>query len=184
MHTTHPAFLHLRPLNQPVTGPIDYAFAHSQLGLVLVGRSAHGICCILFGASEAELQQQLTAQFAQAAPVLNPNALADELAHITAMIDHGFAPTSLSLDVGGTPFQQQVWQALCAIPPGQTRSYKDIAQILQQPDAVRAVAKACAANVIAAAVPCHRIIGHDGQLSGYRWGVARKRALLATERSA
>lgn len=184
MHATTQPFLHCRSVGQPINGPIHYAFTSSDLGLALVGRSTDGICCILFGDSEDALHQQLAGLFAHTECHLATTALAEELEHIRSTITQGTAPARLRLDLGGTPFQQQVWQALCAIPAGQTRSYKDIAKLLNQPHAVRAVASACAANVIAAAIPCHRVIRQDGNLSGYRWGIERKRALLASELSA
>lgn len=181
MHATTQPFLHFRSVGQAMNGAIHYAFTNSDSGLVLVGRSADGICCSLFGDSKDTLQQQLAALFAQTECEFASNELATELELIRTAINQGTAPEGLRLDLGGTPFQQQVWQALCAIPAGQTRSYKDIAIDIGQANAPRAVATACAANVLAAAVPCHRVIRQDGSLCGYRWGIERKRALLARE---
>lgn len=181
MHAKTQPFLHCRSASQAINGPILYACTLSDVGLVLVGRSADGICCILLGDCEDALQQQLAVLFAPTECRFAASQLAEELEIIRSAINQGVVPTGLRLDLGGTPFQQRVWQALCAIPAGQTRSYKDIATVLHQPGAVRAVATACAANVIAAIVPCHRVIRQDGSLSGYRWGIERKRALLASE---
>lgn len=184
MHATTQPFLHFRSVGQAIHGAVHYAFTPSDLGLVLVARSADGICCIQLGDSETALQSQLYSLFPNTQCVPAAATLAPELAQISAMINEGRAPTNLRLDLGGTPFQQRVWQALCAIPVGQTRSYHDIAKEIGQANAPRAVATACAANVIAAAVPCHRVIRANGKLCGYRWGTERKRALLAKEFSA
>ena len=186
MHATTEAepVLHFRSADQAIKGPIQYAFTNTELGLALVGRSADGVCCALLGDSESDLFLQLQALFAQTEYVFAGNGLSQELAQIRTAIHRGVAPTGLRLDVGGTPFQQRVWQALCAIPAGQTRSYKDIAKQIAKPNATRAVASACAANVIAIALPCHRVVRSDGSLSGYRWGIERKRSLLRKEQSA
>ena len=108
-------------------------------------------------------------------------SLERELGQVIGFIDKDASEGVINLDIGGTAFQQKVWQALCGIPAGKTRSYSDVARHLGVPEAVRAVAGACAANVLAIAIPCHRVVRSDGSISGYRWGVERKRALLAEE---
>lgn len=163
-------------------GPIRYAIGQTTLGMVLAGNTELGICAILLGADRDALRAELAAAFPDATLHADPRSLQPELAAIAAYIDHGNTDAPLALDVGGTAFQQQVWQALAAIPAGQTRSYGELARQLGAPDASRAVAGACAANVLAVAIPCHRVVRGDGALSGYRWGVERKRALLAGER--
>jgi O-6-methylguanine DNA methyltransferase len=110
-------------------------------------------------------------------------ALARELNRVIAFIDKGQPTGVVDLDIGGTEFQQKVWHALCGIPCGQTRSYGEVAQNLGVPEAHRAVAGACAGNVLAIVIPCHRVVRSDGSVSGYRWGVERKRGLLAEERA-
>jgi O-6-methylguanine DNA methyltransferase len=176
--------LHLRPWGGRDDEPVRYALGQSSLGRFVVGRRQAGICCIVWGEDEAALQAQLAAAFPGAARHEDGRGLAGELAQVTALIDRGQVDAPMDFDVAGTPFQQQVWQSLCRIPAGQTRSYKQVAQALGQPDAARAVAGACAANVLALAIPCHRVLRSDGTVSGYRWGVDRKRALLARERQA
>ena len=106
---------------------------------------------------------------------------ARELNQVVGFIDKGTFEGVVDLDIGGTAFEQKVWRVLCGIPAGKTRSYSDVARDLGVPEAVRAVAGACAANVLAIAIPCHRVVRGDGSISGYRWGVERKRALLAEE---
>jgi O-6-methylguanine DNA methyltransferase len=150
--------------------------------MVLIGRSRQGICAILFGGNAQELYEQLAVAFPDVELTADQQSLLGELGQVVAFIDKGTAERIINLDIGGTPFQQEVWRALCAIPTGQTRSYREIAQHLGVPEAVRAVAGACAANVLAIAIPCHRIVRSDGTISGYRWGVDRKHALLVDER--
>ncbi len=151
------------------------------LGLVLVAQAARGICAILLGESAAELAADLRARFPQA-QISEDAQLADVLAQVVAYVAHPGTGLGLPLDIRGTAFQRRVWEALQAIPIGQTRTYSELAVALDMPKAVRAVASACAANKIAVVVPCHRVIARDGWLAGYRWGVERKRALLEQER--
>ena len=149
--------------------------------MVLAGKTELGICAILLGADRDALRAELATAF----PDATLQAIRDRCNLSwppSPPISTTATPTPLALDVGGTAFQQQVWQALAAIPAGQTRSYGELARQLGAPDASRAVAGACAANVLAVAIPCHRVVRGDGALSGYRWGVERKRALLAGER--
>ena len=159
---------------------IGFATGPCSLGRVLVAQSDAGVCAILLGDSDAELERDLRARFAKA-ECLADNTLGKHLAAVVALIETPHSAPPLPLDIRGTAFQRRVWQALQAIPPGQTRSYSELAHAMGTPSAARAVAGACAANPLAIAVPCHRIVRGDGSLSGYRWGVERKRALLQRE---
>ncbi len=160
---------------------IDYAFGQSSLGLVLVARTERGICAIRFGEDEAALEAELAAQLPDAVLMPGGATMTGWLAQTLALIEQPNAALELPLDIQGTAFQRQVWQALRAIPAGETRSYGALAAEIGQPKAVRAVARACAANKLAVAIPCHRIVRGDGELGGYRWGEARKRMLLERE---
>ncbi|MGS0646735.1 methylated-DNA--[protein]-cysteine S-methyltransferase [Komagataeibacter melomenusus] len=160
-----------------ITGP-------SGLGMVLVALGPEGLVGIMLDTDERALQRAVMAAFPAArAGGADDAALAQGLAAVTACIETPWAMPDLPLAVQGTPFQLQVWQALRAIPCGQTVTYGELAARIGRPGAVRAVAGACAANRLAVVVPCHRVIRTDGSLSGYRWGVARKQALLARERA-
>ncbi|WP_454672947.1 methylated-DNA--[protein]-cysteine S-methyltransferase [Achromobacter pestifer] len=172
---------HFRAPGSQVEGPIRFAVGQTVLGKVLVGRSQHGICAIFLGEAEQVLRDQLAAEFPRTELKASQASLTGELNQIIAFIDKDTAEGVVNLDIGGTAFEQRVWQALCGIPAGKTRSYGDVARDIGVPEAVRAVAGACAANVLAIAIPCHRVVRRDGSLSGYRWGVDRKRALLADE---
>jgi AraC family transcriptional regulator, regulatory protein of adaptative response / methylated-DNA-[protein]-cysteine methyltransferase len=153
----------------------------STLGIVLVARSARGVCAILIGSEAEELTADLAARFPQSALVQNEERLSGDLEKILRFIERPAGGLDLELDIRGTPFQQRVWDALCAIPSGRTVTYAALARRIGEPGSVRAVANACATNAIALAIPCHRVVRSDGTLSGYRWGVDRKRALLARE---
>jgi len=163
---------------------IRYATAPSPLGRMLVAASPAGICAIAFGRDDAELLTDLRQRFDQAELVVakgNTGWLADAVAFVASQTtEHPLAAT-FPLDVRATAFQQRVWKALRQIPRGETRSYSELARELGTPSAARAVAAACGANPIAIAVPCHRVVGQDGSLTGYRWGIERKRKLLAAE---
>jgi AraC family transcriptional regulator of adaptative response/methylated-DNA-[protein]-cysteine methyltransferase len=151
---------------------------------MLVAATPAGICAILFGRDDAELAADLRIRFnkAQLMPVKgNTGWLADAVAFVASQTTEHPLAVTFPLDVRATAFQQRVWKALQQIPRGQTRSYSDIAHELGSPTATRAVAAAIGANPIALAVPCHRVIGKDGSLTGYRWGVERKRKLLDAE---
>jgi AraC family transcriptional regulator of adaptative response/methylated-DNA-[protein]-cysteine methyltransferase len=162
---------------------IRYAVAESPLGTLMVGATDLGICSIAFGDSADELVTTLQ----QAFPRAELKQMDRELEYAVAAIITGLkehpAAFTLPLDVRGTAFQQRVWRELQAIPRGETRTYTQVAQALGSPRSVRAVAGACAANPVALVVPCHRVVGKDGSLTGYRWGVERKRALLEAERT-
>lgn len=174
--------LHFRIPGTMPTGTVRYAVGSCQQGALLVARSGDGVCAIFIGDQADPLREQIALAFPGKRLEEASAALEADLRTVAVLIDEPASETRLDLSVGGTPFQQRVWQALCAIPAGQTRSYAEIAQSLGMPDAARAVAGACAANVLAVAVPCHRVVRSDGSISGYRWGVERKRRLLQRER--
>jgi len=161
---------------------IRYATAECSLGLVLVAASAKGVCAILLGDDEGALVRDLHGRFANAHLLAGDRGFAALLAKVVAFIEAPHGGLELPLDVRGTAFQHRVWMALRDIPAGRTASYAEIARRIGKPEAVRAVAGACAANALAVAIPCHRVVRSDGSLSGYRWGEARKRALLDKER--
>lgn len=161
---------------------IRHATAMSSLGLVLVGATDMGVCAIFFGDDEAALERELRERFPRARLADGDATFAELLAQVVASIETPQTAAALPLDIRGTAFQQRVWAALRDIAPGDTASYAEIARRIGQPLAVRAVGTACGANPIAVAIPCHRVIGSRGQLTGYRWGIERKRALIARER--
>jgi AraC family transcriptional regulator, regulatory protein of adaptative response / methylated-DNA-[protein]-cysteine methyltransferase len=160
---------------------IAFAIGESALGAVLVARSAEGVCAILIGSDSAELESDLASRFMERKFVRDDRKLGDDLRKILRFIETPAEGLDLALDIRGTPFQRRVWEALLGIPAGATVTYSALARRIGEPDAVRAVANACAANAIALAVPCHRVVRSNGTLSGYRWGIERKRALLAKE---
>jgi len=182
-----PAVLGMAPARyrQGGTGEtIRYALARASLGEVLVAATARGVCAILLGDAGNALLADLRARFPQADLVAAGPDFAGLLANAVALVDTPHAAVELPLDVRGTAFQQRVWQALRAVPPGQTISYAQLAERLGMPQGARAVAAACAANPAAIAIPCHRVVRNDGALAGYRWGIERKRRLLACEAEA
>jgi AraC family transcriptional regulator of adaptative response/methylated-DNA-[protein]-cysteine methyltransferase len=161
---------------------IRWTIAITPLGRLIVAATPAGICMIEFGTDEAELVARLQSRFPRS---VNIQSDADLTAQVQAIADFLELPErglALPLDIQGTAFQRRVWHALQTIPPGETASYREIAERLGQPTAARAVARACATNGIALAIPCHRVVRGSGELSGYRWGVERKRALLERER--
>jgi AraC family transcriptional regulator of adaptative response/methylated-DNA-[protein]-cysteine methyltransferase len=154
-----------------------------SLGQALIAATARGICAVTLGDDGAALTADLRARFPRAR-VLPPDRALEALAEaVVALIDGAGVSAELPLDLVGTAFQQKVWRALRDIPPGSTTSYAELARRIGSPRAVRAVGTACGANPIAVAVPCHRVVRGDGALGGYRWGLARKKALLARERA-
>ena len=163
---------------------IRYATAASPLGRMLVAATAVGVCAIAFGRDDAELVSDLRGRFNKAELVAakgNTGWLKEAVEFVASQMgEHPLAAT-FPLDVRATAFQQRVWKALREIPRGETRSYAEVAREVGRPTAARAVAAACGANPVAVAVPCHRVVGRDGSLTGYRWGVERKRKLLAAE---
>jgi AraC family transcriptional regulator of adaptative response/methylated-DNA-[protein]-cysteine methyltransferase len=160
---------------------IKYTIGESSLGLVLIAASTKGVCAIFFGDEPAGLVRDLKKQFPQAQLIADDPGFQELAAKVIALVENPRAELGLPLDIRGTAFQHRVWQALRRIPPGTTASYADIAKAIGAPKAVRAVARACGSNRIAVAIPCHRVIGSDGSLTGYRGGIARKRALLDRE---
>lgn len=160
---------------------IRFAVGQCSLGAILVAQSQRGICAILLGDDPDLLVRDLQDQFPKA-QLLGGDADFEQLiAQVVGFIEAPSIGLNLPLDVRGTAFQERVWQALREIPPGVTVSYAEIAERIGSPKAVRAVAQACGANHIAVAIPCHRVVRRDGDISGYRWGVDRKRELLCRE---
>ncbi len=167
--------------NSRADAALRAAIVQSSLGYVLVARSAKGVCAILLGESPALLERDLRQRFAHV-PLLGSDADTESLAaHVARVIENPRLGLDLPLDVRGTAFQQRVWRALRATRAGSTVSYAEVARRIGAPRSVRAVAQACAANPLAVLIPCHRVVRHDGALSGYRWGIERKRALLTLE---
>ena len=163
---------------------MQFAVGECSLGSILVAASNRGVCAILFGDDPDALTRELQDCFPRAT-LTGGNAKFEALvAKVVGFVEAPSQGLQLPLDVRGTAFQRRVWQALCAIPAGTTSSYADVAKRIGAPRAVRAVATACAANLLAVAIPCHRVVRTDGALSGYRWGAVRKRALLDREATA
>lgn len=162
---------------------IHYAISSCSLGHALVASTERGVCAILLRDDPDELAADLRRRFPEAE--IKPAASTESgvVATVVAFLDDPCGVLGLSLDPHGSEFQHRVWDALRTIPAGETRSYAQVAAAIGAPDASRAVASACAANPIAIAVPCHRVVRADGALSGYRWGIERKRALLERERA-
>jgi len=162
---------------------IEYAVGQCFLGLVLVAATEQGICAIEFGDDQASLKEQLKEDFPKARLHEAGPDFTLLVDGVIACIETAETSCTLPLDIQGTAFQQRVWHALRQIPPGSTASYAEIAKCIGQPDAARAVARACAGNRLAVAIPCHRVVRSDGGISGYRWGVERKRLLLDREKN-
>ena len=160
---------------------IRFAVGECSLGSILVASSQNGVCAILLGDDPAALARDLQDRFPKAILIGGDAAYERLVAQVLGFVEAPKLGLDLPLDVRGTAFQRRVWQALREIPPGQTLSYTEVAQRIGSPKAVRAVAGACAANALAVAIPCHRVVRTDGSLSGYRWGIERKRTLLKRE---
>ncbi len=163
---------------------IRYALADCSLGKIVVAATSRGICAILLGDDASALLQQLQRRFRRALLSAADADFEQSVAKVVALVEQPASGLDLPLDLRGTTFQHRVWQALRAVPPGSTVSYAEIARRLGVPHSARAVGQAVGANPVAVAIPCHRVIASDGSLSGYRWGPARKLALLARERDA
>ena len=163
---------------------IRFAVGQCSLGSILVGASDQGICAIFLGDDPNQLARDLQDRFPRARLIGADRDFEQTVARVVGLVENPQIALDLPLDIRGTVFQQKVWRALTKIPLGQTASYAQIAQRIGLPKAVRAVAGACAASLLAVAIPCHRVVRTDGNLSGYRWGVERKRALLHKERVA
>lgn len=161
-----------------------FAIRDSSLGLVLVAQSANGISAVLLGDDRDTLRLDLQQRFPFAALTASDAELDSLAAAVVSFIESPTGSIDATLDMRGSDFQRDVWHALREIPVGATTTYTDIAIRIGRPKSVRAVAQACAANPLAVVVPCHRVLRLDGQLSGYRWGIERKRELLAREASA
>ena len=164
-----------------VNTDIRFAIGECSLGPILVAASERGVCAILMGDDPDALALDLQDRFPRARLIGGDKSFERTVAMVVGFVETPAKGLSLPLDVRGTAFQQRVWQALQKIPAGATATYSEIAQRVGAPNAVRAVAGACAANAIAVAIPCHRVVRSDGGLAGYRWGVERKQALLTRE---
>jgi AraC family transcriptional regulator of adaptative response/methylated-DNA-[protein]-cysteine methyltransferase len=161
---------------------IDFTVADSPLGRLLLAATRRGVCRVMIGDTDGALEKDLRQEYPAATVRRNDRILS---AQVRSLLEHlrGKSPhVELPLDVRATAFQWRVWRQLQAIPYGQTRTYREVAAAIGKPTATRAVARACATNPVALLIPCHRVIGTDGSLRGYRWGVERKEKLLAQER--
>ena len=165
-----------------VSAPIRYTFAQSPLGRMLVAATDKGICAIQFAHSEDELEQGLKHEFPFALRKRDDRTLRNWTDTLLQRMKGQKLNAALPLDIQATAFQRRVWEYLQAIPYGSTRSYSQVARDIGEPKATRAVARACATNPVALAIPCHRVVRENGDLGGYRWGVGRKEALLQLER--
>jgi AraC family transcriptional regulator of adaptative response/methylated-DNA-[protein]-cysteine methyltransferase len=163
---------------------IWFAIGECSLGSILVAQSDRGICAIMMGDDPDALIRDLQDRFPRARLIGGDTAFERVVARVVGFVEAPAVGLDLPLDVRGTAFQQRVWSALREIPAGATASYSEIARRIGSPKSVRAVAQACASNTLAVAIPCHRVVRTDGSLSGYRWGVERKRSLLEREASA
>lgn len=163
---------------------IRFAIGECTLGAILVAASARGVCAILLGDDPDALARDLQDRFPKASLIGADAAFEATVARVVGLVEAPRLGHDLPLDVRGTAFQQRVWQALREIPAGETASYAEVAQRIGAPTSMRAVAQACGANALAVAIPCHRVVRSDGALSGYRWGVERKRTLLDREAQA
>jgi AraC family transcriptional regulator, regulatory protein of adaptative response / methylated-DNA-[protein]-cysteine methyltransferase len=167
-----------------VAAVVRYTIADSPLGRMLIAATDKGICAIQFADSDQELQQGLMREFPFATRRRDDEAMSDWHEKLARLIGGEETHPSLPLDIRATAFQRRVWEALQRIPRGETRSYSAVAKKIGMPKATRAVARACATNPVAVAIPCHRVVREDGELGGYRWGIERKEQLLAMEQGA
>jgi AraC family transcriptional regulator of adaptative response/methylated-DNA-[protein]-cysteine methyltransferase len=163
---------------------IRTTLADCPFGRLLVGATAKGVCFIGFAEPDEALLGDLRRRFPRAKIVTDDDALQGTVRAVLDFLAEPKQALDLPLDLRGTAFQERVWRTLTRIPPGQTRTYAELAAMIGNPKAVRAVARSCATNPVSLAVPCHRVVGSDGSLTGYRWGVPRKEALLERERAA
>lgn len=172
-------------MKRPHPARITHVLGETALGWMLVAASAEGLCAVLLGDDPASLQADLQRRFPLAEPAADEDGRCTQaLQQLSEFLACPRLQPELVPDLHGTPFQLRVWQALRAIPPGQTTSYAQLATAIGAPAAARAVAGACASNPLAVVIPCHRVVRKDGTPSGYRWGLARKEALLAREAQA
>src|SRR5260370_35553429 len=160
---------------------IGYSIVESSLGYVLVAATERGVAAVRFGDSEQTIEADFVREYPKAELTRDDELLRPWVNLLLLSLQRQPSTQQLSLDVHATTFQWKVWQALRAIPVGQTRSYQEIAKAIGQPTAARAVAQACATNPVAVFIPCHRVVRNNGQLGGYHWGIERKQQLLANE---
>jgi AraC family transcriptional regulator of adaptative response/methylated-DNA-[protein]-cysteine methyltransferase len=160
---------------------INYTIVASSMGRLLVAMTERGVCAVRMGDTDAELEKDLREEFPHANIKRDDSALREQVQKILSHLDNNEPRLDLPLDIRATAFQRQVWDKLRAIPYGQTVSYGDVAKALGKPGAVRAVGRACATNPVALVIPCHRVVREDQSLGGYRWGLERKKKLLARE---
>lgn len=163
--------------------PIRFAITQSSLGALMVAESERGICAIALGDDPNVLLEQLQDRFKTAELIGADSLFNQRVAQVLAMVEEPTQGLDLPLDIQGTAFQQRVWELLRQIPAGQTLSYTELAKRLNMPNGARAVARACASNTLAIAIPCHRVLRQSGDLAGYRWGLERKKTLLERERA-
>lgn len=163
---------------------ISYATGECALGKVLVARSVTGVCAILIGDDDDKLIADLATRFPEAKCVANEAVVHGDVAKVVRFVDRPREGLALALDLRGTPFQRRVWEKLRTIPVGTTVTYTELARWIGALNSVRAVAAACASNPIALAIPCHRVVGSNGDLTGYQWGIERKRELINKEAAA
>jgi AraC family transcriptional regulator, regulatory protein of adaptative response / methylated-DNA-[protein]-cysteine methyltransferase len=160
---------------------LSYAIGECAVGRVLVARSANGVCAILIGADHDELEADLVARFPHATLVANEALVHDDLAKVIRFVGSPREGLHLTLEMRGTPLQRRVWEKLRSIPVGRTITYMELARWISPLASARVIAGACAANPIALAIPCHRVVRTDGDLAGYPWGIERKRELIRKE---
>jgi AraC family transcriptional regulator, regulatory protein of adaptative response / methylated-DNA-[protein]-cysteine methyltransferase len=178
------AALRLSPAAKQANAAVEILFhatGECALGKVLVARSAKGVCAILLGAGSDELEADLADRFPEAMLIANEAIVRDDQAKVIRFVDKPAEGLHLALDMRGTPLQRRVWEKMRSIPVGRTVTYMELARWISSPLAARVIAGACAANPIALAIPCHRVIRTDGDLAGYRWGIERKRELIRKE---
>ena len=168
-------------VDTPAPETLRFGYGNTALGTILVAESAHGVVALFISDDRAKLLHELDEAFPDSAFVLDQEGLVSTIAKAVALVDAPHRGTDLALDMRGSPVEMAVWNALRAIPSGETRTYGAIARDLPITATAQDVGAACAANRIAVAVPCHRVVKSDGSISGYRWGVQRKRRLINME---
>ncbi|HYC33071.1 MAG TPA: methylated-DNA--[protein]-cysteine S-methyltransferase [Gemmatimonadales bacterium] len=168
----------------PLPRPATYVIAESALGAVLVAATERGVCAILMDDDPARLVGELHRRFPAAEPAAAGDGRLGDLAFRAVRLVEGAGGDAIPLDPRGTAFERRVWSAIADIPPGSVVTYAELASRIGAPGSARAVARACASNLLAVAIPCHRVVRSDDDLAGYRWGLTRKRELLAREAAA
>ncbi len=167
--------------HEPEAEALRFSHGETRLGSVLVARSGRGVAAILLGDDRTKLRRELNAAFSGVRLIEDTAGLAATIAKVVTFVDKPHLGLDLALDLRGSVLELAVWEALRAIPPGETRTYGELAKALPVPATAQDVGAACAANLLAVAVPCHRVVKADGSISGYRWGVQRKRRLINME---